>query len=378
MQDMSGMTTTPEGAVQLTANEIRHFGVTFGSADVRPLIVQVRAVGTVTLDERTVAQITPKVGGYVERLYVNSTGQSVRRGAPLATIYSPELLAAEQDLLVAGRLDSIVGSGDVPGVPGAGSDLVAASKRRLELWDVSDAQINEILRTGKAQRTETLFAPTSGIVVEKNVVQGQAIQPGMALYTIADLSTVWIDVALRETDAGRVRPGSSATIDLASFPGHPLAGRVSYVYPTLDSITRAIRARVVVPNPGGRLKPGMYATVSLATPASRALTVPASAVFNTGARTLVFVDLGGGRLAPRQIVTGRAAGDYTEVLSGVIAGQRVVTSEQFLLDAESNLAEVMKSMIGQMGESDVGDMKGMNMGAPSPSTTPTPPPPPRR
>lgn len=367
MQGMQGMssgdTATSGAAVTFTAEQIRQFGVTFGSVEERRLDNQVRTVGTVTIDERNLTQITPKFAGYVERLFVNTTGQTVRRGEPLATIYSPELLAAEQDLLVAGRLAHASGGDTVPGVPGTGFDLLAAAKRRLSLWDISDAQIDSILKTGTVQRALTLYAPASGVVIAKYIVQGEAIQPGMALYQIADLSTVWIDVALRESDA-IVRPGSAATIELTSLPGRPFSGRVGYVYPTLDSTARTIHARVQVPNAGGLLKPGMYATVSLATPSRRALTVPTTAIVNTGERELVFIDLGGGRFVPHDVETGRTAGDYTEVLSGLEPGQRVVTSAQFLLDSESNLAEVMKSMMAQMNMSDVGraqSMPGMDM-----------------
>jgi RND family efflux transporter MFP subunit len=170
---------------------------------------------------------------------------------------------------------------------------------------------------------------------------------------------VWIDIALRERDAGVVRAGSRATVELASYPGQPIDGRVAYIYPTLDVAARTVRARVEVANPTGILKPGMYATVTLTTPSRRALTVPASAVLSTGERTLVFMDMGDGQLMPMDVVTGRTAGGYVEVLSGLEPGQRVVTSAQYLLDSESNLAEVMKSMMGQMGTADMGNMKDM-------------------
>jgi RND family efflux transporter MFP subunit len=179
------------------------------------------------------------------------------------------------------------------------------------------------------------------------------------LYRIASLDDVWIDVALREQDAGAIRVGSRAAVELASYPGRPVNGRIAYVYPTLDQATRAVRARVEIPNPAGRFKLGMYATVILTTPSRRALTVPASAVLNTGERTLVFMDMGGGSLMPMDVVAGRTAGGYTEILSGVEPGQRVVTSAQYLFDSESNLAEVMGSMIGQMNMSDMNRTGGM-------------------
>lgn len=374
MAGMAGMSMSSEGSVQLDASRIRQFGVTFGTAAVRPLTAETRTTGFVTFDETRLAQVTPRFGGYVERLYVQTTGQPVRRGQPLAAIYSPELVAAQQDLLVARELDRTVGQSAVPGVPAGSTDLLAAAKRRLQLWDISDAQIQHVLTTGEVQRTLTLYSPASGVVITRNVMQGQAIQPGQALYEIADLSTVWVDAQLRETDAGAVRTGSTADVVVAGLPGRAFSGRVAYVYPTLDSAARAVRARVVVPNPSGALKPGMYATVRLSTPSRSALTVPSSAVLRTGERNIVFVDVGGGRVMPRDVELGRMAGDYTEIISGVASGQRVVTSAQFLLDSESNLGEVMKSMIGMSsgGGSDSRSLRAMpGMQMPAAPTTPS-------
>jgi Cu(I)/Ag(I) efflux system membrane fusion protein len=366
MKNMAGMNTTANGSVQLTAGQIRQFGITFGTVAVRPLTAETRTNGVVVLDETTIAQVAPKFGGFVERLYVNATGQPVSRGQPLLDIYSPELIAAQQELLLAGQLQRDIGRSAVPGVPGSNSDLVAASKRRLQFWDISEGQINEILRTGRVRRTLTLYSPASGVVMEKHVVQGQSVMPGQELYSIADLSGVWVDVQLREAEAAAVRAGSGADIEVAGLPGRSLKGRVAYIYPTLDSATRSVRARVVVANTGGVLKPGMYATVRLSTPSRSALTVPSSAVLRTGERNVVFMDMGNGELMPMDVEVGRTAGEYTEILAGLEAGQRVVTSAQFLLDSESNLGEVMKAMMGQMGAGDksgpaMKDMPGMEM-----------------
>ena len=363
-----GATPASGGTVQLTASQIHHFGVTFGTVDVRMLANEVRTAGVVTVDSSRLAQVTPKFGGYVERLYVSAAGEPVRRGQALLDVYSPELVAAEQELLVASNLQRSLQRSEVPGAPSSGVDLVAAARQRLALWDISDAQIADILRTGHARRTLTIYAPASGVVLDKNVVQGQAIQPGQMLYTVADLAEVWVDAELREADAGAIRPGAGADIEAAALRGRALKGRVSYVYPTLDPQARTIRARVTVANSGGVLHPGMYATVVLSSPSRTALTVPSSAVVRTGERNLVFVDLGGGRLEPQEVELGRVAGDLTEVLSGLEPGQRVVTSAQFLLDSESNLGEVMRSMIGQGGMSGgsgssggMQDMPGMPM-----------------
>ena len=352
--------TGSQGSANLTAAQLRQFGVTFDTVKLRTLESEVRAVGIVTFDETRIAQISPKFSGFVERLFVNATGQPVGRGQPVAAIYSPDLLAAQQELLLAARLDRTMGQSSVPGAPASAPNLLGAAKNRLRLWDISNAQINSILSTGRVQRALTLFSPVSGVVVEKNIVQGQSVTAGMPLMTIADLSTVWVDADLRESDAGSVRLGAPAVVELAAFPGEPISGRVSYVYPTLQQEARTVKARIVLPNKGGRLKPGMYATVRLSSPIGTVLTIPASALVETGERTFVFVETLDGSLAPRDIRIGRRAGDYVEILSGVSAGQRVVTSAQFLIDSESNLAEVMRSMIGTGGDKGA-DMKGMKM-----------------
>jgi Cu(I)/Ag(I) efflux system membrane fusion protein len=240
-------------------------------------------------------------------------------------------------------------------------DLVAAARRRLTLAGMTEAQVDEVLRTGNPQRAVTIFAPASGVVLEKRVVQGQAIQPGEMVYTIADLSRVWVEADLRGVDAAAVRVGTLAEIMVEGLAGRPLEGRVEYVYPTMDAVARTTRARVALANGAGRLRPGMFATVRLTAPVRRALTVPATAVVRTGERAVVFVDMGGGSLMTHEVELGRAAGDYVEILTGVEPGQRVVTSAQYLIDAESNLAEVMRAMMGQMGSG--GDMGGMDMGS---------------
>lgn len=370
VRGMAGMSTTNNGVVQLTASQIRQFGVTFGMATVRPLTNETRTAGVVTFDETKMAQVAPKFGGFVERLFVNSTGQRVKRGQPMLSIYSPELVAAQQELLLAAQLDRSIGKSSVPGIASGTIDLADASRRRLELWDISKTQIDDILRTGQVRRTLTLYAPVSGIVVDKKVLQGQAITSGEELYTIANLSDVWVDAQLREADAASVRVGSATKINFTGLPGRTYDGHVAYVYPTLQQEARIITARIVVPNPDGALKPGMYATVRLSTPARSALTVPNSAILRTGERNIVFIDMENvdatsqatRQLMPHDVTLGSTAGDYTEVLSGLKAGQRVVTSAQFLLDSESNLGEVLKSMIGNMGAGDntMKDMPGMN------------------
>lgn len=359
MPGMAGMDMSGDGSAVLTAEQITQFGVTFGTAEVRTLENAVRATGVVTVDETQVVQVAPKVAGFAERLYVDFTGQPVRRGQPLLELYSPELVAAQQELLVARRLEQTLDGSSVPGVPRGTSDLLGATRRRLQLWDISNAQIVDVLRTGRVRRTMTLYSPATGVVTEKQVVRGQEVRGGMPLYTITDLSQVWIEVEVPEADASALRVGAGADIELVAYPGRTLKGRVSFIHPTVDTTTRRIRPRVTVTNSGMLLKPGMYATVRLYSPARAALTVPTSAVIRTGERDIVFVDMGGGRLMPHEVQIGRTTAEFTEVLAGVEPGQRVVTSAQFLLESEANLGEVMKAMMSQMGAADMGDMKGM-------------------
>ena len=367
MEGMAGMNASGQGSVRLTSAQIRQFGITFGMVEVRPLTIETRTTGTVAFDERRLAQVASKIGGAVERLYVNFTGQPVRQGDPLLELYSPDLLAAQQELLLAEQLQRDMGPTAVPGVPAASTSLVVAARQRLQLLDISDAQIDELLRSRRVLRTLTLHAPASGVVVEKKVVQGQTIVAGQQLYTVADLSEVWIEVQLRGEDAATVRVGSPARIEIAGMPAHDFTARIAFVYPVLDTMSRTVHARIVIENASHALKPGMYATVRLATTGRSALTVPDAAVLRAGDRNVVFVDMGNGELMPHEVELGRTASAYTEVLAGLEPGQRVVTSAQFLLDSESNLGDVMKAMTGQMNAGDMGAMKAV----PAMEKTPT-------
>jgi RND family efflux transporter MFP subunit len=310
--------------------------------------------------------VSPKFGGWAERLYVDFTGQTVREGQQLLDIYSPELVTAQEELLLAARMVESVGDSRVEDVAGAAADLYASARRRLEYWDISAGQIDRLLETGDVQKALTLYAPVSGVVMEKDVFAGQAFQAGANLYMIADLSEVWVNAEIFETDAGLVRAGMPAEVIVQALPGRALSGRIEYVYPTLEDRTRSMRARIALANPRAELKPGMYATVRLTAQIGDALSLPASAVLHTGERAVTFVDMGGGSLMPHELELGVRGGDFVQVLSGVEPGQRVVTSAQFLLDAESNLAEVMRAMMAQMNLSDMGgmDMPGGAMTGP--------------
>ena len=355
---MAGMQMSADGSALLPAAAVKQFGITFDSAAERELQGTLRTVGTVSVDESGVLAVTTKVAGFIERLEAKVTGQRVTRGQVLAEIYSPEVLAAEEELLVAKRLDASEATATARAEP----SLLSAARRRLRLLDVSDAQIDEVLRTGRAQRTTPIIAPASGVLTERAVSQGQAVQAGMPLFTIADLSKLWIDVRIPVAAGAGVRDGMSATYNVAGVPVRTYTGRVAYIYPTVGDQSRTLSARVLVRNDDGVLKPGMFATVAIMSPGRRALTVPRAAVIETGERSVVFVDMGGGQLMPHDVEVGAATPDLVEILSGLASGQRVVTSAQFLLESESNLAEVMRSMIGMgtaKGSADT-DMKGMD------------------
>lgn len=347
MDGMAGMNM--DGTVRLTPDALQTFGITFGSAEVRPLTKSVRTVGVVEFDETRFAYVAPKFGGWAERLHADFTGQSVRAGEPLLEVYSPELVTAQEELLLAARMVDDVGDSELEEVGSGARDLFASARRRLEYWDISSAQIDRLLETGEVRKSLTLLVPATGIVTEKRVSEGQAFQPGTTLYVIAGLSEVWVTAEVFESDVAWIREGMRVDVDVDALPGRTFEGRVEYVYPTLEDRTRAMRARVVLSNPNGVLKPGMYATVRMAAELGETLTVPASAVLHTGERAVVFVDMGEGELMPHELQIGARGGDLVQVLSGVEPGARVVTSAQFLLDSESNLAEVMRAMMAQMG-----------------------------
>ena len=340
--------------VHLTAVQARAIGVTFAVVERGPLVRSVRTVGQVVPAEPNLAEITTKIDGFVEQLFVNATGISVRRGQPLLTLYSPMLVAAQEELLAAKRLAAAVDSTDRESWRNAQA-LVEASRRRLSYWDISAQQIERLERTGDVTKTLTLDAPFNGIVLEKMVVQGQAVMPGMKLYRLADLSTLWIEAAVFEQDVAHVRVGAPVRADFAAYPGRSFSGSVSFVWPTVDTESRSTRVRVAFA-PGGAIKPGMYATLSIDAPIGvDVLSVPAEAVVMTGERNLVFVVNDEGALAPREVTIGSRAGDRLQILRGVAAGERVVASANFLVDAESRLT----TGAGMAGMPGMPDMTGM-------------------
>lgn len=344
-----------ERPVRLSEEMRRRIGVTFAEAVEETLTREVRAVGTVTYDERRLVSLNPKIEGWVEQLFVDYTGARVRRGQPMLRVYSPAMVAAQEELLLARRL--LDRTADAPDTRAAANAeaLLEAARRRLAYWDVPEDEIRRIEETGEPRKALMLRAPASGVVVEKHAQEGARVMPGTPLYHIADLSTVWVEAEVFERDLSLVREGQEATVALEAYPGETFAGLVTYVYPTVSMEARTARVRLEIPNAGGLLKPGMYATVRLSAPAAGpAVTVPRTAVLNTGERSIVFVRRADGALAPREVRTGLTAGDRVAVLEGLEAGETVVSSAAFLIDAESSLGAAMKAM-GTSGDTAAGD-----------------------
>ncbi|MDA1080753.1 MAG: efflux RND transporter periplasmic adaptor subunit [Gemmatimonadetes bacterium] len=363
---MAGMAGTPgpdstpaksEGlnTVMLTDDGARRIGITYATVTQGSFAREIRTVGQVKYDETRVTTIAPKIDGWVEQLFVDFTGRAVQAGEPLLSVYAPMLVAAQEELLLATRLVADVKDGSPDARRGA-DELAASARRRLTYWDIPEADIARIERTGVVERTLTLRAGTQGVVVEKAVFQGQRIMPGDALFKIADLSVVWVEGEVFEQDLRAMRLGLSVTAEIDAFPGESWRGRISYIYPTVNADTRTARVRIELANPRLRLMPGMYATLRLNSEARQGvLTVPRSAVLTTGERSIVFVKRPDAMLEPHLVVLGAANDGRIEIIRGVKAGDVVVASGTFLVDSESNLNTLMGGM---------GSMPGMDMSAP--------------
>jgi len=360
---MPGMTPGDTArAVMLSPAAAQRIGVTYTTATLGPLSREVRTVGQVTFDETRVKAIAPKIDGWVERLYVDYTGKPVLAGAPLLTIYSPMLVTAQEELLLAKKLAQDVASGTSDAARSA-DELVQSARRRLAYWDIPESDIDRIEQTGKVERALTLRSPVGGVVIEKAVLAGQKIMAGEALYRVADLSVVWVEGEVFEQDLALARDGLPAIAEFEALPGEQFAGRITYIYPTINPDTRTARVRVELANRGQRLKPGMYATLRFSGGRrAHVLSLPRSAILSTGERHLIFVRRADGQLEPREVRVGIAGDDRIEVLSGVAAGETVVASATFLVDAESNLGSALGGM---------GNMPGMDMTT-APKAVPAP------
>ena len=332
---------TPTVEIPLEKQQL--IGVKTIAASVKPLQKIIRTVGRIEYDERRIATVNTKFDGWIEKLYVDYTGRYVKKGEPLAEIYSPELVATQQEFLNVLKWSR----------PGADKDssvgkmlskdaeaIIEAAKQRLRLWDINDAQIKKIEEAGKPIRTLTIYSPASGYVVQKTALQGMRVMSGEKLFDIADLSTVWIVSDIYEYEVHLIKTGQTAKISLSYFPGREFSSTIDYIYPSLAGETRTAKVRFTIANPGGQLKPQMFTNVEVKINLGNKLAIPESAVIDTGIRQIVYVDKGEGYFEPREVMLGLKAEGMVEVLKGIKAGEKVASSGNFLIDSEAQLKGV--------------------------------------
>ncbi|MBZ0170183.1 PTS cellobiose transporter subunit IIB [Candidatus Methylomirabilis lanthanidiphila] len=347
------MQMTP-GSVMVSPERQQLIGLKTGVVEYRSIERTIRTVGVVEFDERRLAEVNIKIEGWIESLLVNFTGERVKKGQPLLTIYSPDLVSTQEEYLQALRARETLAKSRFADIASGGATLVDAARRRLQYWDISDEEIAALERTGTPRKSVTIDSPINGVVIEKMAFRGKKVMPGEALYKVADLSTVWVQGEIYEYEVPLVKLGQKASVTLGSYPGEVFRGKVSYIYPVLTEKTRTVKVRFELANTNDwKLKPQMYANVGLKVPLGKRLVVPDEAVLDSGTQQLVFIDKGQGTFEPRDVNVGARVDGYAEILTGLSAGERVVTSANFLIDSESQL----KTAVGGMGA-----MPGMEMG----------------
>jgi RND family efflux transporter MFP subunit len=323
--------------VQLTPQRLQTIGVKLGTAELKQVQAEMRVTGNVDVDERRIAYVQTRFPGWIRKVYADATYQYIRKGQPLFTIYSPDLVTTEQEYLLAKKNSEAVRTSTVSGVSIGAQALLSAARERLTQWEVPASEIEKLETTGKVITDLTFNSPVSGYLTEKNALPNMYVQPESKLYTVADLSTVWVNAQIFQTDIGRIKRGDTATVTVDAYPGKTFRGRVDLILPQVDMNTRTVRARLVFPNPGLLLKPGMFVNVALAAPAGKHLAIPASSIFHSGARNLIFVNKGEGNFEPREVELGPRVGDDYVVLKGIKPGESLVTSANFLIDSEAQL-----------------------------------------
>jgi len=349
IQKQGKMEEVAPGTVQISPQRQQLIGVKIGAVEMKPLEKVIRTVGRVDYDEKKIVTVSLKVGGWIEDLYVDFTGKYVKKGDPLLTIYSPELVSTQEEYLLALKAKKSLTKSSFPEVASSGDSLAESAKRRLNLWDITDEEIKRLEESGQAKKTITLYAPFSGFVLEKSAYKGMNVMPGMSLYKLADLSVVWLYADIYEYELPFIRLGQQASIQLTYLPGETFTGKAAYIYPALNPETRTAKVRFEFPNPHERLKPEMYANVEIKVHLGQKLTVPEGAIIDTGLRQLAIVDKGSGYFEPREVKVGSKVEGYYEVIKGLKAGERVVTSANFLIDSESKLKEAVGGMAGMPG-----------------------------
>jgi len=323
--------------VQLTNEQMNSIGVKTGTVEYKQLNDEIRATGTVDVDERLQSTVQIRFSGYIRKVFANATYQYVRKGDPLFTIYSPDLVATQEEYLLARRNQSVLSESAIDGVASGASSLTTAAEQRLRQWDIPSSEIAKLQQTGKAITELSINSPSSGYIMERLALPNMYVEPATKLYTLADLSHVWVNAQVFQNDVGRLKRGDTSSITVDAYPGRTFQGRVEEVLPQVDMTTRTVKVRLAVNNPGVTLKPGMFVNVDLKSGLGRQLVVPASAVFQTGLRQVIFIDHGNGSLEPKDVSLGARVGDDFVVLKGLQAHQQIVTSASFLLDSESQL-----------------------------------------
>lgn len=340
---------TPEaGTVTIPLERLQTIGVKYGQVTRRPLEKTVRTVGRVAMDERRLAKVTIKFQGWIEELFVSALGDHVKKGQRLFTIYSPDLVATQEEYLLALKGRKQLGESEFPEVASSSQELLEATRHRLHLWDISEEHIRDLERTKQVRKTLPIHSPIAGTVIRKEIVQGAHVEPGQELYTIVDLSRVWILADIYEYELSFVKAGQKAAVTLSYDPSTVLTGQVGFIYPTMDPKTRTAKVRFELDNADEKLKPDMYVNVELRVNLGTRLAIPQEAIIESGQKQVVFLHLGGGKLEPRLIKTGIKTGEWSEVLKGLKEGEHIVTSANFLIDSESRLKSVIESM-GGMG-----------------------------
>ena len=338
-------TETPLVPVQLSAERLQSIGVKFGTVERKPVQDEIRVTGNVAIDEARLSYVQTRFSGYIVEVFADATYKYVHKGQPLLTIYSPELAAAEREYLVAKQNAQGLSHSTVPGVSAGFASLLAASTDRLKQWNVPQREIERLESSGQVQQDLEIDSPVSGYITERHALPNLTLQPDTHLYTIADLSTVWVLAQVFQNDLGRISVGEPAALSVDSYPGKTFRGRVDFIYPDVDMTTRTARVRLVFSNPNLTLSPGMFVNVTLRVPLGNQLVIPVSGVLQSGTRQIVFVDRGAGYLEPRDVQLGPQAGDQYIVFNGLKAGERIVTSANFLIDSESQLQAAIGSFV---------------------------------
>jgi RND family efflux transporter MFP subunit len=339
------MPETPLVPVQISPQRLQSIGVKTGEVERKLVEDEIRATGNIAVDETRLAYVQVRFSGYIQKVFADATYQYIRKGQPLLTIYSPDLVATEREYLVAKQNQKEVAQSTIPGVASSAASLLEAATERLKQWGVPQGEITRLESTGQVQHELEIDSPVSGYITERNALPSVAVQPEMRLYTIADLSTVWVQAQVFQDDLGRIKAGNAATLTVNTFPGRSFRGRVDFIYPQVDMDTRTAKVRIVFSNPALQLKPGMFVNVALKVPMGSQLVIPATGVLQSGEREIAFVQRSDGYIEPREVQLGSRVGDDFVVLKGLSVGEQIITSANFLIDSESQLQAAMGSFV---------------------------------